>query len=64
MDDVKTKYYTGLPSYELLQVVFSFVTIKLPASFQCSTVPYSTNEAAAKPWMSVAFFLIIAHHYT
>ena len=34
VDDVKTKYYTGRPSYELLQVVFSFVTIGLPASFQ------------------------------
>ena len=34
VDDVKTKYYTGLPSYELLQVVFSFVTIGLPNSFQ------------------------------
>ena len=34
VDDVKTKYYTGLPSYELLRVMFSFVTIGLPASFQ------------------------------
>ena len=29
VDDVKTKYYTGLPPYELLQVVFSIVTIGL-----------------------------------
>ena len=32
--NVKTKYYTGLPSYELLQVIFIFGTIGLPASFQ------------------------------
>ena len=34
VDDVKTKYYTGLPSYELLQAVFKFITIGLPVSFQ------------------------------
>jgi len=33
-DDTKTKYYTGLPSYELLQVIFGLVIIGLPASFQ------------------------------
>lgn len=32
-DNVKTKYYTGLPSYELMQVVFSFVIIGLLESF-------------------------------
>ena len=32
-DDAKTKYYTGLPSYELLKVMFSFVIIGLPASY-------------------------------
>ena len=38
MDDVKAKYYTGLPS-----------TCKL-----CfSKVPYGNDEAAAKPWMHV-----------
>jgi len=34
VDNAKTKYYTGLPSYELLQVVFKFVIIGLPESFQ------------------------------
>ena len=34
VDVVKTKYYTGLPSYELLQAVFKFVTIGLLVSFQ------------------------------
>ena len=34
VDDVKTKYYTGLPSNELLKAVFSFVTIGLPECFK------------------------------
>jgi len=34
VDDVKAKYYTGLPSNELLKTVFSFVTIGLPECFK------------------------------
>ena len=34
VDDVKAKYYTGLPSNELLKAVFSFVTIGLPECFK------------------------------
>jgi hypothetical protein len=27
------KYYTGLPSYEILKCVFDFITIDIPASY-------------------------------
>ena len=32
-DDGKVKYYTGLPSYKLLQIVYQFVISGLPQSF-------------------------------
>ena len=35
-NDVKVQYYTGLPSYEILEVVFEFVTAGLPDSFATS----------------------------
>ena len=38
-DDSKVLYYTGLPSYVLLKVVFDFVTVGMPSTFsdgQCS----------------------------
>ena len=39
-DDKKVKYYTGLPSYLLLKIVFDFVTVGLPKNYSfgaCST---------------------------
>ena len=35
-DDTKVQYYTGLPSYEILVIVFDFVTVGLPDSFGSS----------------------------
>jgi len=34
VDDVKAKYYAGVPSNELPKAVFSFVTIGLPECFK------------------------------
>ena len=36
-DDKMVKYYTGLPSYELLKTIFEFVTIGLPSRFFTSS---------------------------
>ena len=36
-DDIKVQYYTGLPSYEILEIVFEFVTVGLPDSFATSS---------------------------
>ena len=36
-DDIKVQYYTGLPSYEILEIVFEFVTVGVPDSFATSS---------------------------
>ena len=36
-NDAKVQYFTGLQSYEILQLVFEFVTIELPDSFAASS---------------------------
>jgi len=36
-DDIKVQYYTGLPSYEILEIVLEFVTDGLPDSFAASS---------------------------
>jgi len=36
-DDIKVQYYTGLPSYEILEIVFVFVIDGLPDSFAASS---------------------------
>ena len=35
-DDSKVQYYTGLPSYVLLKLVFDFVTVGMPSTFSDS----------------------------
>ena len=36
-DDTRVQFYTGLPSYEVLVIVFDFVTVGLPESFGSSS---------------------------
>jgi len=36
-DDIKVQHYTGLPSYEILEIVFEFVTDGSPDSFAASS---------------------------
>jgi len=40
-DDKAVKYYTDLPSYEMLKYIFDFVTIGLPSGFfACTCSPF------------------------
>jgi len=44
-DDIKVQYYTGLPSYEILEIVFEFVTDGLPDILLLALVMCLTNSS-------------------